>query len=432
MKRTTFAALLLAMVAGPIVGGLAQAREWTDSTGKNKVEAEYVGVKDGKVLVRMANGSIGQLPLERLSEADKAFVKTQPAMVTGRPQAEEPAERTKPKDRFDQAVEEKPQDPLAYFQRGMARANSGNTEQAIKDFNEAIRLKPDFAAAYDGRGLAKSKAGNPLEAHADFDRAIQLDPEMASAYRNRGRQHRQDVGHTRRQVGAGKNDRKATARSTKWLAAATFRKTPWQPLNTTSGNMALDALAQMRQVDYDRAREIEAAYGGGIGGGGVGVSYGGGNVKIVGPGVTVVAPGTTVVGNPALAVYPEEVTQGQTITLVANPAELQKAMPAQLDDNGRPIRRRRGAYGDAPKEPVYAVDFYRDVDGDGILNPDADEYLASDNNNKDGFAVEVSTDRFPPGNQAYFAMGRGKQPAGVPATYEQAAEAMKKAAKNPA
>ena len=152
--------------------------------------------------------------------------------------------------------------------------------------------------------------------------------------------------------------------------SSNLTSTPWQPLNTTAGNV-LPALTQMRQVDYLRAREIEEAYGGGIDGGygisGGGLAIGNGGVKIVNGGLTVVNPGTTIVGNPPLSVYPEEVVQGQTVTLVANPAELSKAMPVQLGPNGKPIRR-KGAYGNVPREPVYAVDFYRDVDGDGLLN----------------------------------------------------------------
>ena len=214
--------------------------------------------------------------------------------------------------------------------------------------------------------------------------------------------------------------------------SSNLTKTPWQPLNTTAGNTTIPlALNQMRQVDYLRAKEIEAGIVGGYGGygGGYGINIGGG-IKIGGPGYGVAGPGPggKIVGNPALAVYPEEVVLGEKITLVANPAELIKNMPVQLGANGKPIRR-RGAYGkDAPREPIYGVDFYRDVDGDGTLDPGADQYLASDNNGKDGFSTEVSTAGFTPGNQAFFAVGRGEQPAGVPTTFEQAAEALKKAA----
>lgn len=425
MKRFGFALTLVAPSLLTLAGGL-QAREWSDASGSIKVDAEYVGQKDGAVILRKPDGKLATVLIDKLSPADQQFVKTLPATLGGgRPEA--PAVAEKPaaaSDRFSQAIEANPNDPTAYYTRGMARLNKGEQGDALADFNKAIELKPDFAAAYDGRGVALSKNGKPMQAQSDFDKAIQLDPEMASAYRHRG-----DNVEALWDSPEGKDMLKQRSESYREkyekARASNLTNTPWQPLNTTSGNVT-PTLGQFRQVDYLRAREIEDRYGGGVGGdgiaiGGGGVSVGYGGVKVVNGGLTVVNPGTTVVGNPPLSVYPEEVVQGQTITLVANPSQLE--MPVQLGPNGKPIRSRNGA----PREPVYTVDFYRDVDGDGLINPDADEYLASDQNSKDGFSVEVSTAAFPPGNQAYFAVGRGKQPSGVPSTYGQAAEAVKNA-----
>lgn len=421
MKRLTLTAALLALTVA-----VADARVWTDATGRMKVEADYVGQKDGRVILRKADGKLATVPIERLSPADQQFVKGQPASVLGRQEQEKPAPAppTGEVDRFTRAIEQNPNDPSAYYTRGMARLNRGRYSEAMADFNKALELKPDFAAAYDGRGVALSKSGKPLQAHGDFDKAIQLDPELASAYRHRG-----DNVATLWDTDEGKEMLKQRAERYREkyekARSSNLTNTPWQPLNTTSGNTRpAVALNQMRQVDYLRAREIEDRYGGGIGVGGGGVSVGYGGVKIVNGGLNVVNPGTTIVGNPPLAVYPEKVVQGKTITLVANPSQLE--MPQQLGPDGKPLRPRRGQA--PPREPIYAVDFYRDVDGDGLLNGDADEYLATDNNNKDGFTAEISTGGFPPGNQAFFAVGRGKQPAGVPATFGQAAEAVKKAA----
>ncbi len=432
MRRLAITAVLLALLAPVTFAHITFAREWTSSTGK-KIQADYYAKQDGSVILRTADGKLSTVPLDRFSEADQQFIARQPASAAlSRPTPEPVAAAAPagPTDRFSKAIEENPNDPGAYYTRGMARINQGKQADALADFNKAIQLKPDFAAAYDGRGTALSKNGKPLDAHADFDKAIELDPELASAYRHRG-DNMESLWDTPQGKDMIKERSEVYREKYEKARSSNLTKTPWQPLNTTAGNV-LPALNQMRQVDYLRAREIEDTYGGGISGGGYGVSGGGlaianGGVKIVNGGLTVVNPGTTIVGNPALAVFPEEVVKGQTVTLVANPAELAKAMPVQLGPNGKPLRV-KGAYGDAPREAVYGADFYRDVDGDGLLNPDADEYLASDNNPKDGLTAEVSTAAFPPGNQAYFAVGRGQQPSGVPATYGQAAEAIRKAA----
>ena len=182
MKR-----LLAVAVVAVLLSTTVQARVWTDATGKNKVEAEYVGQKDGKVILRKPDGNLATVPLDRLSAADQKHVEGLPASILPKPRIEEPAaEAPAEKDRFTKAVEENANDPGAYYTRGMARLNQGKFSEAQADFNKALQLQPDFAAAYDGRGVAKSKMGEPLAAHADFDKAIELDPELASAYRHRG------------------------------------------------------------------------------------------------------------------------------------------------------------------------------------------------------------------------------------------------------
>lgn len=52
----------------------ASARTWTDSTGKYKVEAEFVDFQDGSVRLRKTDGKMIALPLKKLSAADQRFV----------------------------------------------------------------------------------------------------------------------------------------------------------------------------------------------------------------------------------------------------------------------------------------------------------------------------------------------------------------------
>ena len=53
----------------------AQTREWTDSTGSFHLQAEYLGFDDGKVRLQKADGTVIAVPLERLSQADREFVR---------------------------------------------------------------------------------------------------------------------------------------------------------------------------------------------------------------------------------------------------------------------------------------------------------------------------------------------------------------------
>jgi thiol-disulfide isomerase/thioredoxin len=69
-------ALLVAIVIlAPGAG--SQTRTWSDASGKFNVEAELVEVKDGKVVLKKADGSELTVPLSKLSSADRDFLKSQ-------------------------------------------------------------------------------------------------------------------------------------------------------------------------------------------------------------------------------------------------------------------------------------------------------------------------------------------------------------------
>ena len=61
--------------------GQALARIWTDSTGKHKIEGEFVKLADGKVDIRRDDGKLARIPLEKLSGGRPSLVKntTKPA-----------------------------------------------------------------------------------------------------------------------------------------------------------------------------------------------------------------------------------------------------------------------------------------------------------------------------------------------------------------
>jgi hypothetical protein len=52
-----------------------ELRMWTDNTGNHTVEAEFIDVTAGVVKLRKANGKITTLPLERLSKADRKWIR---------------------------------------------------------------------------------------------------------------------------------------------------------------------------------------------------------------------------------------------------------------------------------------------------------------------------------------------------------------------
>ncbi len=66
------AGLMVAALLVTIEKGQADDRTWTDDTGKFSVKAEFVAIKQGKVQLKRAdNGQLIEVPLDRLSQADR-------------------------------------------------------------------------------------------------------------------------------------------------------------------------------------------------------------------------------------------------------------------------------------------------------------------------------------------------------------------------
>lgn len=53
----------------------AETRTWTDSTGKHKIEAEFVEILEGQVKLKKPDGKIASLPLGKLSKDDQIYLR---------------------------------------------------------------------------------------------------------------------------------------------------------------------------------------------------------------------------------------------------------------------------------------------------------------------------------------------------------------------
>jgi lipoprotein NlpI len=78
-----------------------------------------------------------------------------------------------------------PDRAIAYTNRGLAYAASGDLDRAIADQTEAIRLQPDYANPYNNRALAYYRKRDLARAIADYGAALEREPGSAIVLRNR-------------------------------------------------------------------------------------------------------------------------------------------------------------------------------------------------------------------------------------------------------
>ncbi|HIK07066.1 MAG TPA: tetratricopeptide repeat protein [Trichormus sp. M33_DOE_039] len=82
------------------------------------------------------------------------------------------------------------QDAQAYCCRGVVRCKIGSYREAIADFNQALQLNFQDVIVYRNRGKARSLLGDHQGAIADFNQAIQMQPQDALNYVARGNTYR--------------------------------------------------------------------------------------------------------------------------------------------------------------------------------------------------------------------------------------------------
>ena len=73
-----------------------------------------------------------------------------------------------------------------YFDSGLDKSKSGNTQGLIADYTKALKIEPNKAGLFYFRGIERSKSEEYEGAIADFDNTIEIKPNTASLYVNRG------------------------------------------------------------------------------------------------------------------------------------------------------------------------------------------------------------------------------------------------------
>ncbi len=87
---------------------------------------------------------------------------------------------------LNEMIENNPEDPQPYLQRGLAYNHLEEYHKAMEDFNYVIELDPDNVDAYNFRGTMHYRLGNYEKALADYNQALKLDQDYALLYFNRG------------------------------------------------------------------------------------------------------------------------------------------------------------------------------------------------------------------------------------------------------
>ena len=85
-------------------------------------------------------------------------------------------------DAYDKCLELNPKFAEAYYVRGNAYINLGDTNRALQDLDKAIALNKDLASAYYARGLAYNKLGNSEQALENYKMSAKLGFKTAQDY----------------------------------------------------------------------------------------------------------------------------------------------------------------------------------------------------------------------------------------------------------
>ncbi len=138
---------------------------------ENKATFDYEIMEPTSV----SQGKLDQesLAKEHLGQIETEQVKTEKSILNA-----ENSSKT------EQAKKEK--DYLAWNNRGITLANSGELQKAVASFDKALRLKPDYDQAWSNRGITLISLGKYKKAVSSFDKAIKAKADYAQAWNGRG------------------------------------------------------------------------------------------------------------------------------------------------------------------------------------------------------------------------------------------------------
>jgi tetratricopeptide (TPR) repeat protein len=87
---------------------------------------------------------------------------------------------------WDDTLAKRPQNPRAHYNLGIALAQTGRTEEFIRQYEQALRLKPDFAGTLLALGVALEKLGRSGDAIQHYEEALRINPDYAEAHKDIG------------------------------------------------------------------------------------------------------------------------------------------------------------------------------------------------------------------------------------------------------
>ena len=87
---------------------------------------------------------------------------------------------------WSELIEDFPDNPAVWSNRGNIRVNEHKLDEAIADFNQSITLAPEYSDPYLNRGIAYEGKQMWTEALADYNQVLAINPQDAMAYNNRG------------------------------------------------------------------------------------------------------------------------------------------------------------------------------------------------------------------------------------------------------
>jgi Tfp pilus assembly protein PilF len=87
---------------------------------------------------------------------------------------------------WSHVIQNNPNSPLAFLNRGNAYNEGGRYDLALKDYAKVTELDPNYFKSYNNRGAIYFLQGDNDKALSNLNKAIELDSSYADAYSNRG------------------------------------------------------------------------------------------------------------------------------------------------------------------------------------------------------------------------------------------------------